>query len=77
MERVLYTEETITSMPNSTFIHEHIQDLRETVDRLEAEREEILLLLYEIVDAEGLDELDEIILKIKTFVENTPYPAPY
>jgi len=77
MDEVMYTEETVTTRPNGTFIHEQLQDLRDVVDRLEADREEMLILLYELVDAETIEELDEVILKVKDFVEERPYPTPY
>lgn len=77
MDGVMYTEETVNTRPSGTFIHEQLQGLRDDVDRLEAEVEEMLILLYEVIDAETIEDLDEIILKVKGFVEERPYPTPY
>lgn len=77
MEKAVYTEEVITSMPNSSFIHEHIQTLREDLERLEAEKDEMLILLHGVADAEGSEELEEVLLRVKEFIENRAYPTPY
>ncbi len=77
MEKVAYTEETITSMPSSTFIHEHIRTLRDDLDRLETERDGMLVLLHESADAEGPEELEEVLLRVRDFVESRAYPTPY
>ena len=77
MDKTLYTEETINTRPTGMFIQEQIQDLRENVDCLETDREEMLLLLYEISDAETIEDIDEIIIRVKTFIETRPFPAPY
>lgn len=77
MEKPTYTEETITGMSSSTRIHEHIQILQDDLGRLETERDEMLVLLYEMVDAEGSEELEEVLICVREFVENQAYPAPY
>ena len=77
MDKVLYTEETINTRPNGAFVQEQIQDLREDIDRLELDREDMLRLLYEIADAETIEDLDEIIVRVKTFVDDRLFPAPY
>ena len=77
LDKVLYTEETINTRPNGAFIQEQIRGLRDDLNRLELDHEEVLFLLYEIVDAEGIEELDEVIIKVKNFVETRPFPSPY
>ena len=77
MDEVVYTEETITTRPNGTFVYEQIQDLRDVLDRLEAERDEMLVLLYAIIDAETIEDLDEAVLEVRGFLETRPYPPPY
>ena len=74
---VVYTKELVESMPTSSLIQEQIQSLREELERVELEKEEMLVLLHEIADAEGIEELDEVIVRVKSFIEDKTYPTPY
>lgn len=76
MEKIALTDETITTMPNGTFIQEQIQILQEDLDQRELERDEMLILLYDVVEAEGTD-VEEVLEKIRFFLEHQTYPTPY
>lgn len=77
MEKVLYTEESISEMPAGADVYNHLQGLREELDKMEVERDNMLTLLYEVADASDAEELDEVLVKVREFVEGHPYPTPY
>ena len=77
MEDVIYSRELVESMPTGSFVQEQIQCLRDSMGRVELERDEMLVLLHEIAEAEDIEELDELVTKVKEYVEQKAYPTPY
>lgn len=77
MEKVVYNEDTIFDSPVGAPFYDHIQGLRDELDRMEIERDNALALLREVAEAEGPEELDEVMVKVRDFVENIPYNDPY
>lgn len=77
MDGISYTEETITTMPHGTFIREQIQTLQSDLNSAGTARDEMLILLFEISEAESGEELKELLTKVKNFVEQLTYPTPY
>jgi len=74
MEQVPYIEEILTSMPTSTFVQEQIHDLREEILRLEEERDEMLWLLHEVSEVDVFDDFEDLLARVRDFVDCHPYP---
>jgi len=77
MEKVVYNEDVISSHPGGAEVYEHLQGLKDELDRMEGERDNMLALLHEIADAEDIEEADEVLVKIREYIEHRPYPTPY
>lgn len=77
MDKVVYNEDTIFNPPTGAPFHDHMQGLRDELDRMEVERDNALALLREVAEAEGIDEVEDVLVKVKDFMEDVPYPTPY
>lgn len=75
MEKITYDENLVT-IPTGTQYHEQMDSIRSELLRVEVERDEAILLLTEIYDADEEDLVD-IINKVREFVEGTPYVSPF
>ena len=74
MEKVVYNEDTIFNPPTGASYYEHIQGLRDELDRMEIERDNALALLQEVAEAETSEEVDDAVEKVKHFVDSHQYP---
>ena len=77
MEKVVYNEESISTVPGSAHYYEHVQGLRDELSFMEVERDDALLLLREVAEADDSDELEDILARVREFVESMPYQTPY
>lgn len=73
MEKVVYNEDTIFSPPTGAPYYDHMQGLRDELDRMEIERDNALALLREVAEADGPEELEDVMAKVRDFVEEVPY----
>ena len=77
MERILYTEETVSEFPSSPHLFEKFQELRDELAAMEAERDMLLSLVREVADADGTEDMDEVLVRVKEIAEGNPYPEEY
>lgn len=70
MEKVVYSEDTIFDPPTGAPLYSHMQGLRDELDRMELERDNVLMLLQEVAEAEGPEEVEEVITRVREFIEN-------
>jgi len=77
MEKVFYTENSVSEFPSSVEVYNHLRCLRNELDLMEGERDIMLALLHEVSEADDLDSLEEVLGKVREFVEGRPYPPPY
>lgn len=77
MKDIVYSKDLVESMPTGTFVQEQIQTLRDSLEHADAEREEMWLLLNEIAEAGVEDDLEEILCKVKEYIEQKGYPETY
>jgi len=77
MERTLYNENTVSEVPSSSHFLEHLQDLRDELAALEAERDMLLSLVREVAEADGADEMNDVLVRVKEIADGNPYPEEY
>jgi len=77
MDKVVYNEDTIYNPPTGAPLYDHMQGLRDELDRMEIERDNAFALLREIAEAEDPEEVEDALAKVRDFMEDVPYPTPY
>lgn len=75
MEKIVY-DENVVSIPTGVQYYEQMESMRSALSLVEAERDDAVLLLNEVVEADN-DDLEDVLTKVKEFVESTPYATPY
>lgn len=77
MRETVYNDDSGTDYHISSDFYGEFQNLRDALDKVETERDSLLCLLHEVSEADGEDELEEILLRVKEITENRPNPLPY
>jgi hypothetical protein len=75
MDKTSYDENNVAT-PTGVQYYEQMESMRNELSRTEVERDDAVSLLNEIAEAD-IDDLEDVMNKIKEFVESTPYAAPY
>lgn len=75
MDKTSY-DENLVAVPTGIQYYEQMENMRSELSRAEIERDNAVSLLNEITEADT-DDMEDIINKIKEFVEGTPYATPF
>ena len=76
MEKVVYDEDSIFNPPTGAALYDHMHGLRDELNRMEIERDNALTLLCEVAEAETPEDVEDVLVKVREFVDNSPYPTP-
>lgn len=77
MPEPVYSEDTIDDLPTGPEIHEKVQDLRDELSRMEAEKDDLLALLREVLEADEQGDLEDVLNRIREVVEEKDYFGVY
>ncbi len=75
MKKTVY-DENVVAIPTGVQYYEQMESMRADLSRTEEERDDAILLLNEVAEAD-IDDLEDILAKVREFVESTPYAVPY
>ena len=66
-------DEGFVAVPTGVEYHTVMEAMRNSLFAAETERDEVLGLLCEVLEAEDADDLEEVLTRVKEFVENSPF----
>ena len=74
MDKTSY-DENVVAIPTGVQYYEQMENMRAELNRVEVERDDAVSLLNEVAEAD-IEDMEDIINKIREFVEGTPYATP-
>ena len=75
MDKTSY-DENVVAIPTGVQYYEQMENMRAELNRAEVERDDAVSLLNEVAEAD-MEDMEDIINKIREFVEGTPYATPF
>jgi len=75
MDKTSY-DENVVAIPTGVQYYEQMENMRAELNRAEVERDDAVSLLNEVAEAD-IEDMEDIINKIREFVEGTPYATPF
>ena len=76
MEKTAY-DEVFVAVPTGVEYHQRMESIRSILSLVEAERDNALSLLREVIEVDDADDLEDVLVKVKEFVENVPFADTY
>lgn len=70
-------DESFVAAPTGAEYHQHMESMRSILSLVEAERDDALRLLREIVEVDDTDDLEEVLSRVRDFIENVPFLDTY
>ncbi len=72
MEKTTF-DEGFVAVPTGVEYHTVMEAMRTSLFVAETERDEVLGLLREVIEADDADDLEEVLTRVREFVENSPF----
>lgn len=72
MEKTTF-DEGFVAVPTGVEYHTVMEAMRNSLFAAETERDEVLELLREVIEADDADDLEEVLTRIREFIENVPF----
>lgn len=76
MKKEEFSEDLVVS-PTGVEYHSQMEHMRNILSLVEEERDNALNLLREVIEIDDVDDMEEVLTRIKEFIENGPFTDAY